>query len=214
MPLLGMSDEAREEVRRLHRRGLGAVRIARELEKMRGAGELPDPTQISERAVGRQITKLRKMPDAEQQRYDEVVWPESFGSSDLPYASAAVILELTLMLGRPPLAPLARWYWRTCQAFPAADVETVRNIAYQLALAEGDAAKVREVGADAVAGRLVPGGLLKLGPLDPDKPESVDRLLRQLEIYGGAMPAGTRQRMRQLFEEELSDLKEGANDES
>ena len=150
-----------------------------------------------ERAIGREITKLRRMSESEQRRYDEVVWPESFGSVDLPYAAAATILELTRMLGRPPLVPLARWYWRTCQAFPAADVKALHSIAAQLALAEGDAVKLREVGAAAVAGDL--GEIGMLGPYDSGKPEDIERALHELELQGGAMTPGMRQTMREVM---------------
>ena len=215
MPLPGMPQAAREEVRRLHRRGLGAIKIARELKDMHDEGKLLDEEgnlldAPLERAIGREITKLRKMSESEQRRYDEVVWPESFGSPDLPYAAAATILELTRFMGRAPLVPLARWYWRTCQAFPGSDVATLHNIAAQLALAEGDAVKFREVAADAVAGKL--GEIGMLGPFDASKPEDIERALHMLEIQLGALSPFLRQTLREAMEGRF--IKQGEHDET
>lgn len=211
MPPRGMSEEARIEVRRLHRnRGWGAVNITRELEKMHAEGKLPreDVYPPSERAVGREVGKAKGISEAEWRRYDEVIWPDSFGSTDLPWASAAAILELAQALHRPPLLPLARWYWRTLQAFPSASVRMLQNIAAQLALNEDDDVVRRAIGADAVLGKL--GEVGSLGPFDPDKPEDIERALKGIEIVGGVLPPGLRQGLGQVMD---GSYKKGVQDE-
>jgi len=212
MPQVGMSDEAKKEVVRLfrkkrHGRPWGAVRIARQL------SDWPDAPSV--RAVGRYLEKIRGWSEAELRRYDEVAWPDSFGTSDLPYASAAAILELTRALGRPPLEPLARWYWRTLQAFPSASVATLHNIAAQLALFEDNDAARQAIGARAVAGEL--GEIGGLGPFDADKPEDIDRAIQRLEIYMGALTPFFRQGLRELLEGRVKGTwfaEKGGQDES
>jgi hypothetical protein len=201
-----MSEETRQEVRRLCRNeGWGAVKIARELRRQFEAAGLPAVDVPSERAIGRELAK--KLPEAEWRRYDEVRWPDSFGNADLPWASAAAILELTRALGRPPLLPLARWYWRTLQAFPSATVAALYNIAAQLALNEDDDTARRAIGAAAVVGNLPELG--PLGPYDASKPEEVERALNRAEIVLGRLPC--REGLRQVMD---GSYKEGAQDES
>jgi hypothetical protein len=202
-----MSEAARTEIRRLHRKGLGAIKIARALGEMYAEGKVPDAP--SERAVGRELTKVRRLSEVELRRYDEVTWPESFGSPDLPYSAAAAILELTRVLRRPPLIPLARWYWRTLQGFPGASVGTLHNIAAQLALAEGDDVKCRAIGAAAVAGEL--GAIESLGPFDADRPEEIERAITRIETVLGAFTPWMRQAFREVID---GSYKKGGQDES
>jgi len=204
-----MSEEIRGEVRRLYRnRGWGAIKIARELRlHFKAAGN--EAEAPSERAVGRELEKAKKVSEAEWRRYDEVAWPDSFGTADLPWASAAAILELTRVLSRPPLLPLARWYWRTLQAFPSANVATLHNIAAQLALAEDDDSARRAIGEAAVAGNL--GDLESLGPFDPDNPEEIERAIHRTEIVLGALSPFFRKGLREVVD---GSFRKGLEDES
>jgi alkylation response protein AidB-like acyl-CoA dehydrogenase len=93
---------------------LGATLIHREII---GDGNLP-----AVRTIGEMIARARALSPAEQLRYREVRWPESFGGADLPWESAAAVIELTRSIdGRAPLVRLAIWYWRASLAMPGPD---------------------------------------------------------------------------------------------
>lgn len=86
------------------------------------AGVMPPP---SDRTIRRYIEQWRLLDKQARRSYQEARWPEAFGTADLPWESAAVVLELAEkgLGGRVPLIPLAVWYWRVHLTDPGATVE-------------------------------------------------------------------------------------------
>lgn len=76
----------------------------------------------SYRTIQRRLQKWPAMPETTRNSYRLVRWPEFFlhRNPDLPWEASAAIIELTALLdGRPPLYPLAIWFWRCTLARPS-----------------------------------------------------------------------------------------------
>lgn len=115
------------------KRGWGARRIRRELlEKAKdliaeGAitleGDIPP-----ERTLTRELPAIDALPEPDLRQYRRALWPDAFGSDgDLPWEAAAAVQELTGLLGRVPLVPLAEWYWRLRLRFPDTGLDRARE---------------------------------------------------------------------------------------
>lgn len=118
-----MTQKLEQEVAVLRvNKGWGAARIQAHLKNREHTLGEPLP---STSAISRKLAKVDAMSPAEKLRFTEVRWPESFGTNDLPWESAAAVLELARSLGHPPMVPLAVWYWRATLALPGTGAEMV-----------------------------------------------------------------------------------------
>lgn len=139
MPQVGMSEAAKLLVWARYAKGLGAPRIAAELEDLHHAGQLPDDAAPpSQRAIGRELTRLRKSGGLLGDVDEEATWPESFGGPDgLPWEAAASLVELTRVMGRPPPLAIARWYWKVRLALPMEHARRCAEWAWALTMTDG-----------------------------------------------------------------------------
>lgn len=102
-----------------------AARIAIELEQEAARLSRADSPSVS---TVRRI--LARFPESERQQFRPAAWPESFGSSELPWESSGHFFELWRYLGRRPSVRLVRAFW---QASLAAGSDTKVGVRHRLA---------------------------------------------------------------------------------
>ena len=108
--------------------------------QMHRAGKLPEVERVEDLPKPRTIDKMkaeyRSLGQQAQAQYRRIQWPDSFGTSDLPWEAAGPLYramdESQDALGGPwePTTSEAVWFWRIYQARPDASSEHLRTAAF------------------------------------------------------------------------------------